>query len=133
MKLAWHPRFQPLEPRGIWSRGADARCLALRLLERPLNDLRGCTSGDQLVLLGPPEQLGWVEGAVYLGLEPGAPLLYVPTLWAPSLPAEWICSRLARLVPPPWLMLPTPLQVLSLAGLSAVEPPSLARFAGVAG
>jgi len=132
VKLEWQPRCEPLQPGGVWAQGGAARKLALRLLEsQPLaNSLRGCSAQGQLVLLGPAELLGWVEGAIYLGCDAYCSSLYLPTLWRPSLPLDWLCSRLAHLGPPPWLLLPPPeTVVMSLAGLGVVESDSLKAFA----
>ena len=132
MKLEWQPRCEPRQLGGVWARGGAARKLARRMLEsqRLPNSLRGCCTQDQLVLLGPAESLGWVEDATYLGCDPCCSLLYLPTLWRPSLPLDWLCSRLARLGAPPWLLLPPPEPVvMSLAGLGVVESDSLKAFA----
>jgi hypothetical protein len=70
--------------------GAAARALARRLLEEPderLAELRGLTGDSLLAVLGAAEVLPWVDGVVYLGADPDAPRLLLPTALAPALAA----------------------------------------------
>lgn len=129
MKLEWQPRSVALETCGVWARGPSAKELAGKLSDRELGPLRVCAHADQLILLGPGKRLPWVEGAIYLGLDPQQGQLYLPTLWRPSLPLDWIRPHLASAAPPPWLMLPQLPEPLALGRCSAVDAANLLRFA----
>jgi len=62
--------------------GAVARALANRLLRYPaeaLRQLRVVVTPELLVAVGPEASLPWVDGVRYLGCEPGAPGLLLPT------------------------------------------------------
>lgn len=129
MKLEWQPRPVGLEACGVWAQGPSARGLVEKLVGRELSRLRGCAFRDQLIVLGPADQLPWVEEAVYLGLEPHQGQLYLPTLWCPNLPLDWIRPQLEKSAPPPWLMLPQLLRPLALGRCSGLDVSSLLRFA----
>jgi hypothetical protein len=53
-----------------------------------LRALNGVVGAELVVLLGPEEALPWVDGAGYLGLDPLAPALLLPTTLEPSVPAD---------------------------------------------
>jgi hypothetical protein len=87
--IAWRPRSAPLEPVGMAARGEAARALARRLLARSDEDLArltGVAGQDLILLLGDSALLPWVEGAAYLGRDPRAPSLLLPTNREPSVP-----------------------------------------------
>ncbi len=70
--------------------GESARLLVQRLLSRPdetLARLRGLTTGKRLLVLGEPDDLPWSDGVHYLGRDPSAQALYLPTNLAPNVPA----------------------------------------------
>ncbi len=129
VKLQWQPRPVALEACGVWAQGPSARNLVTKLLNRDLAQLRACAHDDQLIVLGPNQRLPWVDQAIYLGLDPQQGQLYLPTLWRPSLPLDWIRPHLVRFAPPPWLMLPQLPQPLALGQCSAVDGADLLRFA----
>ncbi len=91
--VVWRPRLRPLEPAGVVARGAAAQALARRLLARDdaaLARLRGVAgvagvAGDGLLaLLGAGDELPWTDGVSYLGRDPDAPLLLLPTTREPA-------------------------------------------------
>lgn len=93
--IAWRPRAVPLEPVGMAARGEAARALARRLLARSdeeLARLTGVAGQDLVLVLGNPGNaadtalLPWVDGAVYLGRDPRAPSLLLPTNREPTVP-----------------------------------------------
>ena len=107
--IAWRPRSAPLEPVGMAARGEAARALARRLLARSDEDLArltGVAGQDLVVLLGDAALLPWVEGAAYLGRDPRAPFLLLPTNREPSVPLPLVERAL-----------------VARAGLSKAEPP----------
>jgi hypothetical protein len=105
--VTWRPRPRPLEPAGVAARGAAARALAGRLLARgdeELARLSGVAGPELLIALGAPDDLPWVDGVSYLGRDPDAPLLLLPTNRQPSvhprLLQDALLRRDARLTPP---------------------------------
>jgi len=125
--LSWRPRRTPLAADGVAGVGQVGKELARRLLARgDTGAFRGIAGETTLVLLGrdPP----WVDGAVYLGREPGAPRLWVPTRLEPDLDAFRVGRKLLEmglvgpvaLLPDQGLAIPlseaAPLQVEALQG-----------------
>lgn len=99
LPVAWGPRRVPLEPVGVAVRGEAARSLARRLLGRTdeaLDKLSGVAGADLLILLGDTAALPWVEGAVYLGRDPSAPSLLLPTTHEPSVPLDLLERALTQ-------------------------------------
>lgn len=133
----WEPRAVPLEPVAVAAVGPAARALARRLLLRPaevVERLSGVTGPDLLLLLG--EELPWTDGAVYLGRDPAAPTLLLPTTLAPSVPIALLERRLARAfreVPPPVAVLPQFGILASAEAARAVSPEVLRAWLGEAG
>jgi hypothetical protein len=121
LPLPWGPRAEPLDPVGVAARGKAARVLAERLLARDdeaLARLHGVAGEDLLVVLGEAPELPWADGATYLGRDPRAPSLLLPTTRQPSVPLPLLERALiarAQRVP----NAPPPLAVL-------LDPPLLA-------
>jgi len=101
VRLTWSPRIQPLPVQGCWAEGTDT-IERLRKKLQPGRGLRLAQGESCWVVLG--EQVPWVEGLTYLGRQD---LLYLPTLWQPDLPLDWLTARLQKLGPPPWALIPT--------------------------
>lgn len=123
LPLAWHPRRVPLEPVGMAARGEATRALVRRLLTRSDEDLgrlSGVSGPGMLLLLGAAADLPWVEGAAYLGRDPHAPSLLLPTNRHPeiSLPLveRALLARAARqgAEPPIAVLLDPPLLASAL-------------------
>jgi hypothetical protein len=86
--VVWRPRLRPLKPVGVFARGPAARALAERLLARDdaaLARLRGVAGDGLLALLGAGGDLPWTDGVSYLGRDPEAPLLLLPTTQEPAI------------------------------------------------
>ncbi len=71
--LNWTPRSEPLTPIAVAASGDTARLL----VERMLNDnpdrfarMRGLALRDTVVFTGNPDDLPWVPGVEYLGVDP---------------------------------------------------------------
>src|SRR5262249_18847627 len=80
MSLSWGPRAVPLAPCAVYAEGEAARALVRRLLARTdeeLARLRGVAAASLVLILG--EDLPWVDGARYLGADPLALALLLPT------------------------------------------------------
>src|SRR5262245_37711227 len=93
--LAWTARDEPLAARAAVGGAAGRR--GRRLAE--LDDARraGLTAvagPGALVVLGESERLPWVDGVIYLGRDPAAPELLVPTALAPTVPAALLAHAL---------------------------------------
>jgi hypothetical protein len=117
IRVLWRPRARPLPPVGAAARGRAARALAERLTSRSdeaLARLEGVAGEDLLVVLGPADELPWTDGAIYLGRDPGAPSLLLPTTHEPSVPLPLLERALiarALRVPgaaPPLVVFPDP-------------------------
>jgi hypothetical protein len=83
VSIAFLPRDDVLEPLAVVGMGPVARALAERLLQHSdghLHGLRGVAGDGLLVVLGTSETLPWVDGVSYLGRDPSAPRLLVPTM-----------------------------------------------------
>lgn len=115
--VVWRPRVRPLAPAGAVARGRAARLLGERLLTRSDEDLarlQGVAGEDLLIVLGPAADLPWADGAVYVGRDPEAPSLLLPTTREPSVPLPLLEQALiarARRVPgvaPPLVVFPDP-------------------------
>lgn len=103
MKVAWQQRRAPLVAAAVAGTGAPALDLATGLLRRTddgLTPLRAVVASnadgtpEALVVLGPPEQLPWCDGATYLGRSPQAPGLLLPTVKAPTVPPGLLVAAL---------------------------------------
>lgn len=116
--MEWSLRAVPLAPAAVAARGESARALADRLLaadDERISRLEGVAGEDLLVVLGPAGELPWVEGAVYLGRDPSASALLLPTTHEPSLPLPLVeraliarAQRVPGVVPPLAVLLHPP-------------------------
>jgi len=89
LPLRWRVREPPLEPLAAAATGDAARALARRLLAMPderLSALRGVAGAGVLLVMGAADALPWVDGAQYLGRDPEAPGLLLPTALSPAVP-----------------------------------------------
>ncbi|MBX2800680.1 MAG: hypothetical protein KTR31_23570 [Myxococcales bacterium] len=89
MRLAvtWHPRAQPLRPCGALGLGTARAALIARLLrldDEHLARLTGVAGREVVAVLGEEEHLPWVDQIRYVGTDPSAPALLLPTTHAPS-------------------------------------------------
>lgn len=96
--LGWRERPEPLPPRAALGLGAVAARLGARLeraSDEELARLEGAAGAGALVVLGEASALPWVEGVIYLGRDPRAPGLLLPTALEPTVhPA--LLERAAR-------------------------------------
>lgn len=119
--IEWSPREPPLQPVAVMAAGRAAAALARRLLTCSADDLaslQGVVSASAVVILGEEEALPWVDGALYLGRDPVAPRLLLPTTSMPSVPVAWLeRSLLARIEAQdaPWALAPTLALLVSAA------------------
>jgi hypothetical protein len=127
VRIAFSPRKDVLDPVAAAGVGSVARALAARLLEMAddrLKLLRGVAGPDMLIVLGEGEALPWVDGITYLGRDPSAPSLLVPTARRPEVAMDVFERAIARRASPlasPWAVLPDPPRVVSVADARRVE------------
>ena len=106
--VSWTDREPPLIPHAAAAVGEVARRLAQRLLEfepTMLRRLAGVAGQTSLIVMGEETILPWVDGVVYLGRDPLAPSLLLPTRIRPLVPAanvleKAILNRFPKVSPP---------------------------------
>ncbi len=120
-----------MPPCAVVAQGEAAQRLARRLLEYnevELEQLQGVANRNMLLVQGETEALPWVEGVTYLGHDPEAPALLLPTAQRPDFPTALLERALRAQFPTvaaPMAVLPGTLQVVSLAGARTVARASL--------
>jgi hypothetical protein len=128
MKLV--PRLEALPVAALLAHGPTAVELARRLLRKPAAELgrwSGVGAPGLLVLLG--EGLPWIDGVRYLGREPDAPSLLVPTTLAPDVPAPLVERRLvSEGNRAPIVICDAPAVILSAAAARSVSAAGLERW-----
>lgn len=129
-------RERPLSPLAVAAHGDAVRALARRLLESDdatLAGLRGVAGPSVLVVLGEEARLPWARGVTYLGRDPEAPSLLLPTAEAPDVPV-WLYERAVLRAAGPQAT--TPLAVIPHASIllpvSAARPMARARLLSLA-
>jgi hypothetical protein len=135
--VAFRERAQPLAAAGLYAEGAARARLLEQLAAAPgerLAALRGVDAGDCVVLLGPESELPWVDGVVYLGRDPRAPLLLVPTCYEPDVPLELLEQRVAAAVQPaPIALVPHARRVIAVGHACVLEREALQVLCGEQG
>lgn len=94
--VTWSNREPPLTPCAVAAQKDVARQLARRLLEfdpAALHRLAGVAGKTTLVLLGNETDLPWANGVIYLGQDPAAPSLLLPTWLEPIVPDAHLLER----------------------------------------
>lgn len=127
------PRDVPLVIAGVHASGAAAIALA-RLLAKRSDAARrwsAVSSGDAIVVLG--DELPWVDGVTWLGREPDAPELLVPTLSSVTPHAALVLAAIRKRSPNlllPIALVPSPrgLNVISLGSARAPGGAPLEAF-----
>ena len=117
-RIQWIARDLPLLPTAVAGHGPAALRLARRLLQLPdesLHRLEGVAGKELILIQSEEEQLPWADGVQYLGVDPAAPSLLLPTNYRPSLPGplvekallarEGVTGKVAVL-PSPFLLVP---------------------------
>lgn len=130
--IASRPRPLPLAPQAALAEGPAAVRLARRLLEGPdaaLARLAGVGGPGVLAVCGAEADLPWVDGVRYLGRDPAAPSLLLPTALAFDGPLELLERALLRRAAPAGAPLAVLLDPLRLVPLGAARPVSRARLA----
>jgi MoxR-vWA-beta-propeller ternary system domain bpX5 len=87
LAIQWRLRAQPLVPCAVVAFAKAVGFLGTRLLARSddaLAKLEAVKLENGLVVLGAANDLPWAPGVLYLGTEPSAPALLLPTTVEPS-------------------------------------------------
>ncbi|MCU1276807.1 MAG: hypothetical protein JWM53_353 [bacterium] len=97
ISVGWGPREPPLGIAAVAAWGDRATELASRAVARQFRDgaLAVVASDAVLVLIGSGEDLPWADGAVYLGRDPAAAGMLLPTILSPSVPVD-VLERAVR-------------------------------------
>lgn len=134
ISVDWGPREPPLGIAAVAAWGDRAKELASRAIARQFRDgaLAAVASEGWLVLIGSGEDLPWADGAVYLGRDPAAAGMLVPTILAPSVPVD-LLERAVRkrfAVTGPIAVIPRgpSVEVLPLGEARGVSVADLARW-----
>jgi hypothetical protein len=139
LPVVLRPRAVPLAPAAVVARGKAAAALASRLARRDdaaLGRLSGVGAPGLLLLIGAAEELPWVDGVVYLGRDPEAPSLLLPTLLEPDVPAplfERAILARARGAAPPIAVLVDSGYVGALVGAGAARAVGRAELSAFLG
>lgn len=134
--VAFVPRGVPLEPRAVFGFGAAAHALAERLLRRDdaaLATLRGLSWADGLLVLGLAADLPWADGVSYLGQDPQAPRLLLPTQLRPDVPLDAFERALLRQggpIEPPIAVLSNPSRLVSVVPARTIARARLVAWLG---
>lgn len=134
LPLRWRVREPPLSPAAAAATGPAARALAQRLLAMPderLRALRGVAGEALLLIIGAEEDLPWVDGAQYLGRDPEAPGLLLPTTLCPAVPlplVERAVMLRRRTAPMPMAVVLDPPLLVPLEDARPVEKPALRQW-----
>lgn len=121
--------------------GDAARALAKRALAmdaRSLAALSGVATDDALFLLGAADALPWVDGAIYLGRDPAAPRLLLPTQLCPDVPVDVLeralvqHARRGQLLEGPFAILTAPAMLVSVHDAGPIDREALERWLSAA-
>lgn len=97
--VTWRDRAVPLSPSAALGLGPVATALGERLerlSDGELGQLEAAAGSEALLVLGAAEALPWVDGVIYLGRDPRAPSLLLPTAVEPAMHPVLIESAIAR-------------------------------------
>jgi hypothetical protein len=131
--IVWTPRFQPLPPVGAFASGLVARELAESLIEMDetvLGRWSGVCTPDSLILLGEAATLPWVNGITYLGHDPLASRLLLPTNREPHVSVDLLERALlkASALLPPLAVIARERRIVSVAAARRVSADAVAEW-----
>jgi hypothetical protein len=128
----FRPRPSPLTPLALYAEHASARSVIVQLTaatDARLSALRAVATPECLVLLGPERELPWADGVVYLGHDPRAPLLLLPTYCEPDVPLDLFEQRIvAGLQPAPIAVLPHAKRLIAVGHARVLERAALQQW-----
>jgi MoxR-vWA-beta-propeller ternary system domain bpX5 len=133
-RIIFSPRDDVLEPAAVAGTGPAARALAARLMllsADQLGKLRGCAGSGIVAVLGEAKDLPWADGVTYLGRDPAAPRLLIPTMLRPDAAMDVLERAIARRaagLPGPWAVLTPPPRLFSMADAAILSRSHLAQW-----
>ena len=129
----WRPVADAVAPRAAVGHGVAAARLLARLAAMSPNAraaLAATGTADWLVVLGPGDDLPWVEGVRYAAPCAASPALWLPTHLEPTAPADLLWRALeSRHRRTPILLWPEPAVVLPLDRQLPVDDALLSTLA----
>jgi hypothetical protein len=134
MRITFSPRDDIRDPAAVAGLGPAAQALAARLMllnDDQLAKLRGCAGRGIVAVLGEAKDLPWGDGVTYLGRDPDAPRLLIPTMLRPSVAMdvfERAIARRAAALSGPWAVLANPLRLFSVADAAILSRGHLIRW-----
>jgi hypothetical protein len=134
MRITFSPRDESLEPAAVAGLGPTARALIERLTllsGNQLGRMRGCAGNSIAVVLGEAKDLPWVDGVIYLGRDPAAPRLLVPSMLRANVTMdvfERAIMRRAAALPGPWAVLASPPRLFSVADAAIIDRSYLSKW-----
>lgn len=133
LALGWAPRVVPLVPAALVAVRGVIPALHARLAgadDDALGRLRGVCTDDVWIVLGEAEDLPWVDGLTYLGRDPEAPSLWLPTYLEVRPPAVLVERALrARLGGGPLALFGTPPRLVGLGEARVLDRARMAEEA----
>lgn len=96
-RVAVVAREVPLVVSALYAQAAAAVGVLKQLVAgapQRLSALRGVAAADCVVLLGPATELPWADGVIFLGQDPRAPRLLLPTYYEPDVPLDLLERRI---------------------------------------
>lgn len=133
--VRWVRRLAPLPPVAVAARGDAAKALVRRLLldaDSQLANLSLVAGARLVVARADSDTLPWVDGARYLGIDPEAPNVLLPTTRAPDVPVQLFERHLLSVhggLRSPVAVLANGDSGLTLVSLSDGRPPTRAGLA----
>ncbi len=133
LPVTWRDRPVPLSPSAVVGLGAAAGGL-LRRVSRSAPDalasFEGAAAPGVLVVLGEADRLPWADGVGYLGRDPRAPALLLPTALEPSVHPALLEQAIRRRLASSWrvAVLADPPRLISLASPRPLTPQALAAL-----
>ncbi len=129
--VSFEPRSTPLAPVAVVACGPVVAALARALVDREsLARLTGVTTNDALIVLGDEAALPWTDGVQYLGRDPDAPELYLPTTHGPDVPPALLARAfVARGDAPPIAIVLEPRAAISIANATPLDRDRLRELA----
>lgn len=133
--VTWVEREPPLRPVAAAAVGDAARHLLMLLAQRPLEGLSGVVSHEPfaVVILAEADSLPWVDGVVYLGRDPIASGVLLPTTRRPDVPGDLFARAVLARVPMqgwPVAVLETPMLLLPVGSARRLGRAEIMRAAG---
>lgn len=132
LSLSWALREPPLAPCAVLAIGDAALALAERLLAEPVAARQALASPaggpPRLFVVG--DALPWVDGVQWLGVDPDAKGLYLPTTQLPSPPPALLADAVRRTTGLPAVVVPG--QIVAAVRLAPLERHRLAAWRSAA-